>query len=354
MDFADPRFLVVFALALPLAVWLLERGERRRRADFAAFGERALLARVSHLPALRRGALSAGLVVLALGLGLLALARPQFGERSTPITRTARDVLVILDLSRSMNVRDVVPSRLEAAKAAIRTILAGTPDDRVGLVIFAGSAFLELPFTLDRSAFDFFLRSATTEDLADTGSDLAAAMTTAASAFGRATDPAYRVAVLVSDGENLEGSLGESVAQLRYAGVRVFAIGVGTPEGGPVPVPGGAVGAPAAPSAAPAYRRDENGAVVISRLREATLARIAAETGGGYVRYAGGPELGATVDAISRLGKRKVSGKSLTRLADRFQWPVALALAALVSDGLFAARRWRRGASEARGAEGGP
>jgi Ca-activated chloride channel family protein len=354
MDFADPRFLVVFALAVPLAAWLLQRGERRSRAELAAFGERALLARVSRLPAVRRGALSTGLVVLALGLGLLALARPQFGERATPITRTARDVLVVLDLSRSMNVRDVAPSRLEAAKAAIRTILAATPDDRVGLVVFAGSAFLELPFTLDRSAFDFFLRSATTEDLADTGSDLAAAMTTAASAFGRATDPAYRVAVLVSDGENLEGSLGESVAQLRYAGVPVFAIGVGTPEGGPVPAPGGAAGSTTAAAGAPEYRRDENGAVVISRLREATLARIAAETGGGYVRYAGGPELGATVDAISRLGRRKVSGKSLTRLADRFQWPLTLALAALVGDGLLAAGRRRRSASDAGDTEARP
>jgi Ca-activated chloride channel family protein len=371
MDFAAPHALVLFALAVPLAAWTLERRARRRRSELETFGERPLLARSSRLPGGRLAAVRAAAIVLALGLGLLALARPQFGERSTPITRTGRDVLFILDLSRSMNVADVPPSRLEAAKAAVRAILAADPDDRVGLVVFAGSAFLQLPFTLDRSAFEFFLQAAGTEDLADTGSDLGAALTTAATAFGREIDPTYRVAVLVSDGENLEGSVGDAVAQLRYAGVRVFTVGVGTPEGGALPAPPGVVavagspaagppgGSPAAgdpaagdPAAgaslpatdsraapAPTYRRNESGAVVISRLREPTLERIAAETGGSYVRYAGGPEIERIAADLSRLEKRQVSSRSMSRLAERFQWPLALALLLLAGETLLAERR---------------
>ncbi len=347
MEFAAPQVLVVFALIVPLAAWALERRARRRKAELDTFGETPLLARSSSLPNGRRAALRGAAAVLALGLGLLALARPQFGERSTPITRTGRDVLFILDLSRSMNVQDVPTSRLEAAKSAVRAILAGDPDDRVGLVVFAGSAFLQLPFTLDRSAFEFFLQAASTEDLADTGSDLGAAMTTAATAFGSEIDPTYRVAILVSDGENLEGSLGDAVAQLRYAGVRVFTVGVGTPEGGPVPEPApssaGASSSAGAPSAgvtpSPAYRRDESGAMVTSHLREQTLERIAAETGGSYVRYAGGPEIQRIATDLSRLQKRQVSSKSLSRLADRFQWPLALALAVLAAETFLADRR---------------
>jgi Ca-activated chloride channel family protein len=348
MEFADPSILVLFALAVPVAAWALERRARRRRAELAVFGERPLLARSSWLPAGRRAAFRAAAVVLALGFGLLALARPQFGERSTPITRTGRDVLFILDLSRSMNVQDVQPSRLEAAKTAVRAILAADPDDRVGLVVFAGSAFLQLPFTLDRSALEFFLQAAGTEDLADTGSDIGAALTTAAAAFGREIDPTYRVAVLLSDGENLEGSLGDAVGQLRYAGVRVFTVGVGTPEGGAVPEPS-PVATGADTGSSPTYRRNESGAVVISRLREPTLERIAAETGGSYVRYAGGPEIDRIAADLARLEKRRVSSRSMSRLADRFQWPLAVALLFLAGETLLADRR-RPGATP----DGGP
>jgi Ca-activated chloride channel family protein len=348
MDFAEPAYLVLLALLVPLAALALGRRARRRDAELETFGEAPLLERSSSLPRGRRAALRGVLAVLGLGLGLLALARPQFGERSAPITRTGRDVLFMLDLSRSMNVADVPPSRLEAAKSAVRAILAGSPDDRVGLVVFAGSAFLQLPFTLDHSAFEFFLQSASTEDLADTGSDLGAALTTAATAFGREIDPSYRVAILVSDGENLEGSLGDAEAQLRYAGVRVFTIGVGTPEGGPVPdLRGPAVAddsaAGATSAASPKYRRDQSGAVVISRLREQTLERIAAETGGSYLRYEGGPEIQRVVTELSGLQKRKVSSKSLARLADRFQWPLGLALAALVAETFLRERNRGRG-----------
>jgi Ca-activated chloride channel family protein len=217
----------------------------------------------------------------------------------------------------------------------------------VGLVVFAGSAFLQLPFTLDRSALEFFLQAAGTEDLADTGSDIGAALTTAAAGGRRGQrDPNPRGGgpndrgphERVSDGENLEGELGDAVGQLRYAGVRVFTVGLGTPEGGAVPEPV-AAGSAADPASSPSYRRNESGAVVISRLREPTLERIAAETGGTYVRYAGGPEIGRIATDLARLGKRQVSSRSMSRLADRFQWPLALALLFLAGETLLVERR---------------
>ena len=186
MSFAYPWVLPVGLLALALLVRLVLRGERARRAALATFGDTALLSRSSPPAPHRHAGAALALVLAALALGVLALARPQAGERESELVRTGRDVLLVLDLSRSMGVADVATgtvsgpgTRLAAAKETAWEVLAKYPGDRVGLVIFGGSAFLQMPLTSDRASLRLFLDAASPDDLGDPATDLSAALLTA-------------------------------------------------------------------------------------------------------------------------------------------------------------------------------
>jgi Ca-activated chloride channel family protein len=337
MTFMAPVFLLVLALLLPLAAWGLASRRRRQRIELAEFGDPVLLARSAPLPNLRVGRRRDALRLAALALGLVALARPQFGERPTSLPRTGRDVLVLLDLSRSMNVADVAPTRLAAAKRIITQITSASPGDRVGLVVFGGSAFLQLPFTLDHAALQVFLDAATSDDLGDPATDVAAALRTALTVFEHEGEPGPRAVLLVSDGESYGGDIAaaDQVAAagdgLRRAGIPVFAVGVGTPAGGPVP---------ADSAAAPErWHRDYLGRVVVSRLGESNLQLAARQSGGAYARWDSPVQLRDLTAGLARIDTRVLSSAGTTQRADRFQWPLALAVLALITELMMRGRR---------------
>ena len=329
MTFAEPVYLICLALLVPAVALLVVRQERRRRGDLEVFGERGLLARFSAVAAARGRLVARLLAVGALALVLVALARPQFGEKPIVVTRTGRDVLFVLDLSRSMNAEDVARSRLEAAKRSVRELLAASPGDRVGLVVFGGSAFLQVPLTLDRAAFELFLDAADTDDVSDPGTDLGSALEVAAGGFGRDSEPRYRVMVLLSDGEHLEGGLEDALEGLREGGVRVFTLGLGTVEGGPIPLRAG--------NRLVGYHRDAAGEVVVTRLDQEVLLRVARETGGSHAAWQGGTGVRRLGADLAQIEQREISSRTFTQLAERFQWPVALALVALAAEWLVTA-----------------
>jgi Ca-activated chloride channel family protein len=343
LDFVHPQLLLVLAALAAAGIAALVWGERRNRARLATFGERQLLERASRIPGAGRRLAAQGLAVAGLCLAVGALARPQFGAKPVVLTRTGRDVLFVLDLSRSMNAEDVPPSRLAAAKQAVREVLEASPGDRVGLAVFGGSAFLQVPLTLDRAAFDLFLNAAGTDDVSDPGTNLPAALNAAISAFGEDSEPRYRAVVLLSDGENLQGDPGRAIAALRQAGIRVFTVGVGTSEGSPIPE--------RAANQLVGYHRDESGQVVVTRLEEETLRQVASETGGSYLRLSGGASVRRLTSELAQLEKREVSSRLFTQLVDRFQWPLALAILVLfVAAGLEAAPAAGRRAARAAAA----
>jgi Ca-activated chloride channel family protein len=340
VSFGDPVWLAVLAGGLPLLAAAVVLLERRRRRDLDRFGDPRLLGPVSALPA-RRGR-AGGLALAAAGLGLatLALARPQLGREPLVLTRTGRDVVFALDLSRSMNAEDAAPSRLGAAKRAVRALLEASPGDRVALVVFGGSAFLQVPLTLDRAAFELFLDAADTDDVSDPGTNLEQALRAAGSAFGPDSERRYRVAVVLSDGEELEGEGEAALEDLRQAGVRVFALGVGTPGGAPIPLRAG--------SRLAGWHRDAAGEVVVSRLREDGLRRVAQATGGRYEAWDGGAGAGRLAAELAGLEKREISSRALVQRAERFQWPLALAVAALLAGSLLERRAGGRGRGGSR------
>jgi Ca-activated chloride channel family protein len=326
-SFGSPIFLPLAALTLPLAWWAMRSGHRRRREALARFGEESLLEKSSDLPGSRAQLASIGLRFGAVALGLMALARPQLGKRPASLAHSGRDVLVVLDLSRSMNAADgaLAPSeasestRLAVAKRAISEVLAASPENRVGLIVFGGSAFLQLPLTGNQATFQRFLDAASTDDLGDPATNLGGALAAAAIAFEHDGERGYQSLLLVSDGEN-GGDIGPALTRLRRAGIPVFAIGVGSPDGAPVPAD--------TTEAPEKWHRDHIGRVVISRPEEGDLRRAARETNGVYTRWT--PDAGRGLGTeLARMEKRTLSSRESTERVDRFQWPLGLALAAL-------------------------
>jgi Ca-activated chloride channel homolog len=321
LAFENPILLAAAALFILLAVWAISRQRVDRHKALSEFGEESILAASSALPSPRQRLVEPLLRAAAIGCCLVALARPQLGSRPASLAHTGRDLLVLLDLSRSMNAVDDSLSRLAIAKRAIASVLRAVPEDRSGLVVFGGSAFLQLPLTDNHSAFERFLQAASTDDIGDAGTDVSSALSAAATAFAHDGEQGYQSILLVSDGESVAGDIGPALARLKKARIPVFSLGVGSSEGAPVP---------ADSSEAPEkWHRDHIGRVVISRLEEGDLRRAALETGGDYSRVSSDGVQRISADLTS-LGKRKLSSRESTERIDRFQWPLALALVALV------------------------
>jgi Ca-activated chloride channel homolog len=324
MSFAAPIALILLVLLVPAAGWLVVRRERERRAALRRFGDPALLVRGSVIADDRTRAVRAGLQVAALAFGLLALARPELGEKRAELARQGRDVLLALDLSRSMTVQDVSPSRLAVAKRAAWETISANPGDRVGFLVFGGSAFLQLPLTSDQAALRLFLDAATPDDLGDPATDIPTALATAAKVFEHEGERGHRAVLIVSDGESGEGDLDGALAALRKAEIPVFALAVGTRGGGPVP---------ADSSEAPErFHRDHIGRIAVSRMEEGELRRAAEASGGAFARWDQPAQRRHLTAALGKLESRALAARQSRQRADRFQWPLALAVLALLAE----------------------
>jgi Ca-activated chloride channel family protein len=233
-----------------------------------------------------------------------------------------------------MTVTDVAPSRLAAAKEAVWETVSAGPGDRVGLVVFGGSAFLQLPPTSDHAAFKLFLDAASPDDLGDPATDIGTALATAGKVFEHEGERGHRAVLLVSDGESDEVDLPAATASLRGEGIPVFTLGVGTANGGAVP---------ADSSEAPEkFHRDHIGRIAISKLDESDLRAVAKLTGGVYARAALFDDRRALRVALGRVEARTLANRQFTERAYRFQWPLAAAVAALLADLAIGARARRR------------
>jgi Ca-activated chloride channel family protein len=333
MSFGYPAVVLPGIIALAALAWGLVRYERWRRERLDAFGNPDLLQRVSAVATSRQLFSGMGLRLAAIGLIILALARPQLGERSASLAQTGRDVLVLLDLSRSMNAADQDSSRLALAKDVVSELLAESAGNRFGLIVFGGSAFLQLPLTTDHAAFRRFLEAATTDDLENPSTDLSRALSAAATTFEHEGERGYQTVLLISDGESVEGDPGPVLKRLRAAGVAVFAIGVGTSGGAPIPADSA--------EGPEKWHRDHIGRVVQSRLEEGDLRRAAIETGGSYRPWSA--EVARDVAAeIAALEKRALASRASPERADRFQWPLGLAVLLLIMEPGLAGLRTKR------------
>ncbi|MGE0158133.1 MAG: VWA domain-containing protein [Gemmatimonadales bacterium] len=332
--FAEITWLAALAL-VPTGVLLFAFAARRRRKALEAFGDAALVGRLTESvsPGARRW--KAALVLVAIGLLAVALARPQFGSRVETVRSVGQDIVVAVDLSTSMLAEDVSPNRLERARLAILRLIDNLDGDRIALVAFAGSAFVQSPLTVDYSAAAMFLDAMRPDMMPVQGTDLGEALRVSLDALEQGARDA-RVIVLVTDGEHLEDDFEAELERAVEAGVEVHMVGVGSPEGVPIPQydeRGVRVG----------FLRDDEGTVVTTRLDESTLSEVAERTGARYVRAGvGGTAFDDLVDEIANVEGEAIDARQVTLFEEQFQIFLGLALAVLVIEWLLPDRRRKR------------
>lgn len=324
MHFARAEFLDLLWGIPVLGIFFCRSFKQRRKRLEAVIGV-AMAPRLTGEFSRAKAVFRSLLLIGFFSFGILALARPQWGMRLETVRRRGVDIIAGLDTSYSMNTEDIAPNRLEKAKGEIRRLVEKSREDRVGLVAFSGAAVVQCPLTLDHGAVDLFLDVANPGTIPEPGTSLAAAIETATSAF-IAKETKYKVLVLFTDGEDLQGQVDRAAAKAKDAGVIIYTVGIGTSQGMPIPIrdsKGDVV----------EYRKDPGGQVVISTLDEKSLARIAAQTGGRYFRATTSEsEIEALYDDISGLEKKELESRLVRNFEDRFQYPLALAFLCLLAE----------------------
>ena len=332
--FADPRWLWLVVVAPVLLALLQRRAANARREQLARIASPHFVKELtaSHSPARRR--FKEILLLLAFILAGLALARPQWGSVEANNAWLGEDVVFVLDCSRSMLATDVLPSRLQRAKFSILDFVRRQSHGRVGLVAFAGSAFIQCPLTFDYDAFEETLLSVDDTTIPIPGTEIGSALNEASRAMDK--NARRKLVVLVTDGEDLPGNEKHSgiatARTLATNGVVVFTVGVGTPAGKEIQYRN--------PAGQMEMVRDAKGEVVRSRLDEPTLREIAQTTGGGYYPLGAlGEGLTKVRSAIHLLDSAGGTRQTAQNGVDHFYLPLAVALALIIAESLTGTRR---------------
>ena len=340
MRWSAPHLLWLLVL-VPLLIGGLGTALRRRRHALLEFAEARLLPTLTPDMSVRRQPLQMGLIVIATTLLLLALAGPQWGFSWQTLQQRGVDIVIALDTSRSMLAEDIKPNRLERAKLAIQDMLQQLQGDRIGLVPFAGSAFVQCPLTLDYGAFAENLQAVQVGIIPKGGTSLAAAIAHGIDAFeGRYGKNA--VLLIITDGEDHEGRVHAAAKQAADRRVRIYTIGIGTADGELIPVTEhGQTGR----AGQTGFLKNRQGQIVKSRLDATALQDIALATGGAYI-YATGQNLGLDefyLRYINTLEGREFASTVERRFHERFQWPLGLGLGLLMIESVMCKRRQIQG-----------
>ncbi len=331
MRFEHPEVLYWLWLVIPLAVFFVWKVRRRRRllADFARDGIwEELCASVSWRVVKRKQRLLLAVFVLS----LFALARPQWGFELQEVRRQGVDILLAVDVSKSMLTTDVAPNRLERTKLAIRDLISGLKGDRVGIIGFAGDAFLLCPLSSDYGGVLLSLEDLKPASIPRGGTNVGAAIEEAMRVFAERRS-AYKAVVILTDGENLEGDPLAAAKKAKDQGVKIYTVGIGTQEGELIQV--------ADEQGKVEFLKDSEGNFVKSRLNEGLLQKIALATGGVYVR-SGGSQSGLDIiydRALSKLDKTEFDSEMKRRYFERFQWPLAVAFLLLFIETILPVRK---------------
>ena len=268
--FENPEYLCLLLVIPVLAlIWLFAIRQRKRK--LRAFGDMALLKALMPDASRYRPGVKFWILQAALALTIVMLARPQLGTKVTEEKRNGIEAIIALDISNSMKATDVVPSRLDKSKMMVENLVEGFIDDKVGLVLFAGDAFTQLPITADYVSAKMFLQNAQPSLIATQGTDIAEAIDIAASSFTQ-QEKVGRAIIVITDGEDHEGGAIEAAKAAKKKGIQVYVLGIGSPSGAPVPDQNGG------------YMKDNTGSVVMSVLNEQMCRDIAAAGGGVYIK----------------------------------------------------------------------
>ena len=294
----------------------------RKRRQLAAFGDPELVKELMPNASRVRPNLKFSLLMVALALLIFAAARPQYGQREQTVKRQGIEAIIALDISNSMMAEDVAPCRLNRAKQVLSKMIDDMVDDKIGLVVFAGEAYTQLPITCDYVSAKMFLNNITPDLIKTQGTAIGAALNTAIQSFGGEETDASRVIILITDGENHEDDAVAVATRAKEQGIKVLVVGIGKPEGSPIPIPG-----------TNNFRKDRQGNVVVSRLNEDMCREIAKAGNGIYVRCDNtNTAMRALQKEIDTLATTEIETKVYTDYNEQYQSFVLVAMLLLVID----------------------
>ncbi|MBO4671213.1 MAG: VWA domain-containing protein [Bacteroidales bacterium] len=326
--FANPEyFLLLLLVPLIPIVYGVVRALRRRRVR--AFGDEQLVRELMPSWSGPKGWIRIILFTLAFFCFVIGISRPQMGAKLKEHEAKGAEIMICLDVSNSMLAEDYSPSRLDRAKLAISRVVDKLQGDRIGLIIFAGTSFVQLPITTDYVSAKMFLGSIDTGSVPVQGTAIGDAILTAAKSFSAQSEKS-RAIIVITDGENHEDDAVDAAKQAAELGIKVYTIGVGSLRGQPIPKDG-------------ELMKDSEGNIVVSRLDEATLKKIADEGGGAYV-HAGNEEFGLNpiVDDIKKMEAEKYSSIVFEEYDEQFMYFFGAAFLLLVIEMLVGERKHKR------------
>lgn len=331
----SPIYFYLLA-AIPAVVLLYSFVLIWKKRTQARFADHKLLRKLSPGRSFFKSALKILVICMALGCLSFALVNPKIGTKLETLKREGVDVVFALDVSKSMLAEDIAPNRLEKSKQLVTQIINSLAGDRIGIIGYAGSAFPQVPITTDFSSAKLFLSGMNTDMVSSQGTAITEAIEMAKTYYNDA-EQTNRVLFIVSDGEDHEGNISAVAGEAAAEGIKIFTIGVGTPQGGPIPIKRNNV--------LQYYKRDQDNKQVITRLDEETLIEIADEGNGTYINGSNTREVVEAVTAIlNGMDKKEFEAKQFTDFKDQFQWFLAGALFLLILDVLLLERKtaWLR------------
>jgi Ca-activated chloride channel family protein len=319
--FAHPEYLYALAV-LPVLAILYFWAIRARKHALMQMGNLSMLDRLIPDPAGRKRGLKFAILFCVVGFVILAVANPQIGTKLEEVKREGVDIFIALDVSGSMKCEDIKPNRLENAKREIADMLYKLQNDRIGLVVFGGDSYLQLPLTTDYSAARLMLGAIDVDAVPVPGTAIGSAIKLAQQSFV-AGEKKHKVIIVITDGENHEDDAVAAAKEAAGDGVIVHTIGMGTPEGGPIPIYENGVQT--------GFKKDVDGSIVVTKLDESALREIADAGGGKFLR---GNNQQSELDVLSKeilsMDKKEIGAKVVTDYEDRFQYLLAPALLLLI------------------------
>ena len=318
--FAEPEYLYLL-LVVPLLTLIFVFYKIRKRKNIAAFGDPSLLKELMPNVSTVRPTAKFIMQMVVLMLLVVVLARPQFGTKAEEVKRQGIEVMIVLDISNSMMATDVAPNRLAKSKQILSQLIDNMSNDKVGLVVFAGDAFTQLPITADYVSAKMFLSTISPKLIARQGTAIGSAVDLAIKSFNPKS-PASKAIILITDGENHEDNAVEAARLAQKEGIVVHVIGMGRPEGAPIPVDG-----------TMSFWKDKDGNVVVSKLNEAMCNDIASAGQGLYVRADNtNAALRAVSKELDQLAKTELTTTTFSNYNEQFQSFAIIALVLLLMD----------------------
>jgi len=335
MRIAQIDFIYVLLILLPLLIafyWFVFGMKRKAKERF---GNLDLIEKLSLSVSQKKQRWKVALILLGTFFLLFSLARPQLGTKLTLMKREGVDIVIAMDVSISMMAEDIKPNRLEKAKQEVNGLISRMRGDRVGLVAFAGVPFIQCPLTLDYSAAKMFLDIIDVNLIPQPGTAIGDAVRTSIQAFNQ-KERKYKALILLTDGEDHDSDPLGAAEEASKEGIRIYTIGIGSVQGEPIPIKNNQ-------GQITGFKKDKEGSVVVSKLDEVTLQKIALTTGGKYYHATSGEmELDKIYDEISKMETKELEGKLLTQYEDRYQYFLLVSVILLSIEFLLSERRSKK------------